>query len=187
MATPPWFDDRKAAQVAAFFAKKEGDRIPVLKLMKLIYLSDREHMGRFGYPILFDRLVSMPHGPVDSITLNLIDGNIQSDSWDNLIGDKADYSVGLQKEIVEADLDELSDAEVVSLEAVWANFGGMDKWTIRDWTHDNCPEWEDPHGSANPIPYERVLKFLGHKDASELAQDLDLEIEIEKAFSTIRL
>lgn len=186
MPTPAWFNDRKAAQIAAFFARREGDRIAVLKLMKLIYLSDREHMASYGYPILYDRLVSMPHGPVDSITLNLLDGNIQSSNWDQLISDRADHSVSLKREISESDLDELSEAEIASLKTVWEKFGFMDKWTIRDWTHENCPEWEDPHGSANPIPYERVLKFLGHSDASEMASDLDVEIAIEKTFAAVR-
>ncbi len=36
MMPPPWFNVRKAAQIAAFFAGKEGKRIQVLKLAKLI-------------------------------------------------------------------------------------------------------------------------------------------------------
>ena len=143
-------------------------------------------MGSFGYPILSDRLVSMPHGPVNSITLNLIDGNIQSNSWDQLISDRAEYSVGLQRDVGDADLDELSDAEISSLQAVWKKFGKMDKWTIRDWTHANCPEWEDPNGGATDIPYERVFKFLGHADAGDLARNLDLDAKIERAFASLR-
>ena len=67
------FKEVKTAQVAAFFlAKAPGHRMPHLKLMKLLYLADRESMRETGYPMSWDRLVSMPHGPVLSTTLNLI-------------------------------------------------------------------------------------------------------------------
>ena len=69
------FNERKAAQMAAFFLGQLLDRkMPHLKLMKLLYLSDREAVRAFGWPISGDRLVSMPHGPVLSQTLNLMDG-----------------------------------------------------------------------------------------------------------------
>ncbi len=72
--TPIWYNARKAAQVAAFFALSEGGKINVLKLVKLIYLADRSAMEAFEAPILNDKFVSMDHGPVNSITLNLING-----------------------------------------------------------------------------------------------------------------
>ena len=45
------YSARKAAQVAAFFAIKEGGAINVLKLAKLLYLSDREHLSQYDFPI----------------------------------------------------------------------------------------------------------------------------------------
>lgn len=46
------FNERKAAQMAAFFLGQLLDRkMPHLKLMKLLYLSDREAVRAFGWPI----------------------------------------------------------------------------------------------------------------------------------------
>ncbi|MGA9893403.1 MAG: type II toxin-antitoxin system antitoxin SocA domain-containing protein, partial [Xanthobacteraceae bacterium] len=70
----PGYNVRKAAQITAFFAKKEGGSIAVLKVAKLLYLADREFMAAYDLPMLFDELVSMPHGPVTSNTLNYING-----------------------------------------------------------------------------------------------------------------
>jgi Protein of unknown function (DUF4065) len=64
-----WFNVKKAAQVAAFFALKQGGQIHVLKLTKLVYLSDREFMDRYDIPITGDKLVSMDHGPVNSVII----------------------------------------------------------------------------------------------------------------------
>lgn len=167
-----WFDDRKAAQVAAFFCGRHGGTIDVLKLVKLIYIADREFMRECGFPITNDRHVSMDHGPANSLTLGLISGNSESENWSDLVAPREGYQVGLAREIEEDDLDELSEAELDTLEAVWGDFGHMGKWEIRDWTHLNCPEWEDPNGSSNPIPHERTLKLLGVANAKAFADDV---------------
>jgi uncharacterized phage-associated protein len=172
----PCYNIRKAAQVSAFFAKKDGGAINVLKLAKLLYLADREFMGRYDLPILFDSLVSMPHGPVTSMTMNYVNGLSQEgrELWDEFISDRAGYQVGLvNPNIAFDDLDELSDAEVHVLEATWDKFGHMNQFQIRDYTHTNCPEWEDPHGSSTPIPYERVLKFLHKERSAEIAREIE--------------
>ena len=169
----PWFNVRKAAQIAAFFAREQGGAINVLKLTKLIYLSDRTHMDRYDFPISGDNFVSMDHGPINSITYNYINGmEEQRDGWADFIGDRAGYEVGLVSPVSDEDLDQLSDAELDTLRHVWNSFGHMDRYEIRDWTHRNCPEWEDPHGSSAPITFERVLAFLNKSQAREIAEDI---------------
>ena len=175
---PKGYNVRKAAQVAAFFAEKEGGDISVLKLVKLIYLADRESLDKYDYPLLFDQFVSMPHGPVNSITYNYISGCYESKEWNDFIVDKADHVVALNKKISAKDLDELSDAEINVLEEVWKKFGAMDKYKIRDYTHDSCFEWEDPNGSSEPIPYERVFKNLRKDNVAMLSQAIEEERQL---------
>ncbi len=181
------FNEALAAQVAAFFIERSGGEIPVLKLVKLVYLSDRESMSKTGYPITNDQFVSMPHGPVNSLTLNFIDGHCQSSNWSALISDRANHMVGLSKTITRDDLDELSDFDITILEDVWKKFGKMDRWEIRDWTHEHCPEWEDPKGSCIPIPHERVLKYLGLQHATDLASETESERHIDITFSQLKV
>lgn len=167
---PAWFNVRKAAQVVAFFARAEGGEINVLKLSKLVYISDRKNMEEYDFPICGDALVSMNHGPVNSMTLDYINGyTLSRESWEEFISDRAGYKVGLTHPVTDDDLDELSRVELKTLRAVWAEFGAFDRYQLRDWTHEHCPEWEDPNGSSMPIPYERVFKFLGKTNADELA------------------
>jgi hypothetical protein len=42
--------------------------LPVIKLIKLMYLAERLSLQRYGEPLTGDRLVSMPDGPVLSMT-----------------------------------------------------------------------------------------------------------------------
>ena len=182
-----WFDERKAAQVAAYFARKESGQIDILKLVKLIYLSDRKNMERNGHPIINDKFVSMPHGPVNSMTLNYINGAVDhAEEWDKYISDRAGYTVATAKEFDIDDFDELSDTDLETLDAVWKECGNMTKWEIRDWTHEHCPEWEYPQGGAEPIPHERVFKFLGFENANELASQVKIERGIDELFASLR-
>lgn len=181
-----WFNDKKAAQVVAFFCEKEGGAIDVLKVVKLVYLADRQFMDECGFPITNDRHVSMPHGPANSLTLNFIDGNLESADWNGLVSDRANYQVALARSLTDDDTDELSDAEVDCMEAVWRRFGHMTKYQIRDWTHQNCPEWEDPHGSSTDIPLERTLRFLGVENPSMYAARVEVGREFRSALIALR-
>jgi uncharacterized phage-associated protein len=178
-----WFNVKKAAQVAAFFALKEGGQIHVLKLTKLIYLADRAFMERYDVPIIGDKLVSMDHGPVNSLTYNHINGTAESREWDAYMADRAGHMVALSPDhLTEDDLDELSDAEIRVLGEVWQRFGHMDRFQIRDWTHRNCPEWDNPHGSSLPIKYSHVFKFLGKGNSEELEDRIFAERRISTYF-----
>ncbi len=185
--TIPWFDDRKAAQVVAFFVNQSGGSINVLKATKLLYLSDRTHLERFGFPITNDHYVSMPYGPVNSLSYSAVNGQIKAEGWNEFIADKANHELALKKPVDNANLDELSDAELETLGSVWEKFGTLDQWQIAEWTHDNCPEWEDPDGSSFPIPHERILKFLGHANASELAGEILAQMQLDKVFAKLRV
>lgn len=180
------FNERKVSQMAAFLLKKGGGRMSHLKLMKLLYLADREAMESFGVPLSGDRLVSMPQGPVLSMTLNLMDGDMESseNGWEAWISDKDNYELSVVRHFTRAELNELSAADVDVLDAVWAKFGGMGKWEIRDYTHAHCAEWKDPNGSSMPIDYEDVFMALGRtKDqAAELTAHIESERSIDKLF-----
>ena len=184
------FNERKVAQMAAFFlGQSQESRMPHLKLMKLLYLSDREAMRAFGWPISGDRLVSMPHGPVLSQTLNLMDGDVESQlgGWEEWISDKENHELSLRQPLNAAALDELASAEIDVLKAVWDKFGAMGKWEIRDWTHQHCVEWKDPKGSSFPIEYDTLARAVGFDDASakELAAQIQAEQEIDRIFAAL--
>jgi len=183
------FNERKVAQMAAYLISKEGERMSHLKLMKLLYLADREAMAQYGAPLSGDRLVSMPHGPVLSMTLNLMDGDTESaeNGWEAWISDKENHEIAIVRPIVRNQLNELSAADIDVLDDVWKKFGHMSKWEIRDYSHTHCPEWKDPRGSSAPIEYEDVFVALGrtHDQANELAANIEAERSIDRLFATL--
>lgn len=183
------FNQRKVAQMAAFLLDRGRGRMNYLKLMKLLYLADRESMKRHGEAISGDRYVSMDHGPVLSQTLNLINGEAEVDEggWTYWIADKANYEVSLRRKASRDVLDELSEADLDVLGAIYAKFGKMDKWKLRDYTHRYCPEWKDPQGSSIPIEIVDIFKALGRTsaEAKKLAARIEHDRRIDRLFATL--
>src|SRR3984893_13184309 len=66
------FNEAKATQAAVRLLRNRGGRMSYMKLIKLLYLADREALARCGRPITTDTYVSMKHRPVLSQVLNLI-------------------------------------------------------------------------------------------------------------------
>jgi uncharacterized phage-associated protein len=185
----PMFNERKVAQMAAYLLAKGETRMAHLKLMKLLYLADRRSMDVYGFPISGDHVVAMPHGPVLSMTLNLIDGDVESceNGWESWISDKENHEVSLKRMPSPELLDELSAADLNALDAVWNDFGHMNRWQIRDYTHNHCPEWKDPNGSSVAIPYEDIFGALGKtpEAASELSARIEAERSLDKLFASL--
>ncbi len=120
-------------------------------------------MAAYEEPMLMDRFVSMPQGPVSSTTYECVCTG--ADGWDAFVSDRAGHCVELAKaDISVEDLDELSESDVETLELTWNEFGRMNQWELVKYTHDNCPEWEDPEGSSVTIPYSRIFKFLSKEN-----------------------
>ena len=171
------YNPRKAAQLIAFFALKEGGEINVLKAVKLVYLSDRESIARRGHPVLDEKRVSMPHGPVNSSTLNYLNGSYRDDGgWSEFLSDRANHRVAVANQSISIDdLDELSERELIIFESVWDRFGGMDGYDLADWSHDpkNVVEWEDPNGSSRPIALAQIMAAVGLSKPIERSRELD--------------
>jgi len=168
------FREEKATQAAARLLKLRGGKMSHLKLIKLLYLVDREALVRWGRPVTHDSYYSMPHGPVLSFTLDRINEPEGSEGayWHTLIGPKQDNEVRLVTEDVPGD--QLSPAEEALIDEIFAEYGQMSRWQLRDVTH-RLPEWQDPRGSSVRIDPADILRYEGYQeeDINEIAQELE--------------
>ena len=183
------FDIEIAGQMAAWFVREQGGTMSHLKLMRLLYLAERTSIERHGFPVLGDKLVSMDHGPVLSITLNYMQGYKKpGNGWDKWISSKKDHKVSLARKFRTRDLDLLSQATLEILENVWGRHGHVNQWDICDHAHEHCPEWQDPRGSFLAITYEHLLRSLGHekRKAEKIALELEAQREISESLTRHR-
>jgi uncharacterized phage-associated protein len=170
----PRFNERRATEAAARFLKLRGGRMSYLKLIKLLYLLDREALLRWGRPVTTDRYVSMDNGPVVSRIYGLIREEPAPGTdtvWRHYISTPQEYEVSL---LAEPETDELSRAEQALIEEIFGKFGNMTRWDLVRISHE-LPEWQDPNGSAIPIQYRDILR-AGNKTESEIAA---VEAELE--------
>lgn len=187
------YEPKKAAQlIAALILRGQAKYINILKAVKLVYLADRESIRQYGFPILEEDRYSMPHGPVNSMTYRHLNGemDLQTCGWSEVLRDRANHNIALTNpNLTEAELDELSDADLACVEKVWAEFGHMTQWQLVDWSHDptNIPEWEDPAGGSTKIPYRRILQALGVENVDELEFEMRAQKEIDNAFEQARI
>ena len=123
------FNERKTAQAAAYLLHRAGGRLPLLKLVKLMYLAERLSLKTYGEPLTGDSLVSMDHGPVLSRTYDQMKGSVRcvEGGWDTWISDRADNDLALKDASMirdpERDLLALSEGDLETLESVWSAFG----------------------------------------------------------------
>lgn len=149
-----------------------------MKLIKLLYIVDREALLLWGRPVTFDTYFSMDNGPVLSQTYSLITDGVkpshkEHDScWVNIISEPGHYEVKLIKPDFLAD--ELSEAEIGLIKKVFNKYGLLNRWKLVDIVHE-LPEWQDPCGSAVPIEYGDILKAGGKTDVETIGIKDDLE------------
>jgi uncharacterized phage-associated protein len=168
------FNERRATEAAARFLKLRDGRMSYLKLIKLLYLLDREALLRWGRPVTTDRYVSMGNGPVVSRIYDLIRDEPAPGTdpvWRHYISAPQGYEVTL---VAEPETDELSRAEEDLIDEIFEKFGRLNRWDLVRISHE-LPEWQDPKGSAIPIQYRDILR-AGDKTESEIAA---VEAELE--------
>jgi uncharacterized phage-associated protein len=158
------YDETKTTQLAAYLLQKSEGEMFLLKLLKLLYITDREAFRQLGRPVTFDRYVSMDHGPVLSITYNLMNGTVRGcGDWCATISPRDGNKLRVVDE-AEVAFDRLSEAELAIADQVFDSYGHIPRFDLADFTH-TFKEWQDPNGSSIPIDHRDILRALDFDEA----------------------
>ena len=158
------FDSEKLVQALAFFASRGVKDLDTLKAVKLLYFADREHLLKYGRPIVGDDYYCMKNGPIPTNAL----GQIQDVLSPNPTGDhdplfdeyftvsrSTKYPRLVSKK--EPDLDVFSASDIEVLEAVLKMYGKQTSWKLRDLTHmDECVKLADKERLARGVGSVRI-------------------------------
>lgn len=63
---------KKLKAILLYFSLNTN-KLGKVKLMKLIYFLDFNHLKKYGRPITFDTYYHLEHGPIPSVIMNLVD------------------------------------------------------------------------------------------------------------------
>ena len=172
------FNIIKSAQATALLLKQPGkDGDNYYKLIKLLYLAERESLQETGRSITGDRTVAMPHGPALSHICDLIRGEDTRSSWAAYFktATESDFTLKL---VADPGDGLLCRYEIEKLQEVARRYRDKGRWAMKRLTHE-LPEYKqnDPGGSSKEIPVSDILGAAGkqrHAAAVGRAAQADL-------------
>jgi len=170
----------KLTQAAAFLLKRHNGFITRKRLLKLLYIADRELIAQTHRPLTGDQPVAMDHGPVLSHTYDLLKGQATgADLWNQFIQQVAPYTHRL---VSDPGVGKLSKLELDKLDEVVQRYWWLDDDDLSRLTHE-FPEWkrnEPARGGMNRIATEHVLEALGlGGQIEQIKQDARAEAELD--------
>lgn len=149
------FKFERTLQASAYLLRLDRKKMSYLRLLKLLYIADREWLAENGESITGDRAYAMKQGPVLSTVYDLIKGNgSKAGEWDDFIHTDG-YAVEL---VADPGRGELSRGIVEKLTEVTERYHQIDDWELSERTHE-FKEWADHFkGSASLIRWQDILQ-----------------------------
>lgn len=173
---------QKTLQVVSTVLHLHGTKdMSYLRLLKLLYIADRESIGETGQSITGDRVVAMEYGPVLSGVYNLI---MKGDTTSWPLWSEYFRTLGYRiEQIKELGNGKLSRYEIGKLRELTKRYEDKNEWQMVAITHE-FPEWKrnDPGTSSKPIPLTHILAALG-RSADEAA--IEQETFDQQAFDRL--
>jgi len=157
------FNQKKTMQaVGVLFREHNSSGISYIRVLKLLYIADRECLQDTGSMITGDKVVAMANGPVLSRVYNLIKGEaVGVEEWSRHFCTDH-YHLKMHQPL---DIGELSKFEIEKLRDVAKRHEDDDDWQVVERTHD-FEEWQKNRPidhSSRPISIADMLKALGRE------------------------
>jgi uncharacterized phage-associated protein len=177
------FDFDKTLQAAGVLLDADGDRMEYMRLLKLLYITDRELLAETGRTLTGDRVVAMKNGPVLSHVYDTIKGQtVQAERWSAFIH-REGYKVVLQQK---PGREKLSKREIAKLLDVTERFRQLENFELSEETH-KFQEWRQHYheGTVTSIPWAEVLLAQGKPEMVPIAQkEADTRAAMEAFFGS---
>jgi uncharacterized phage-associated protein len=175
------FRPEKAVQAAGVLLRAHSGReMDYMRLLKLLYISDRESLRLTGRPIIGNRPIAMNNGPLHSGVYDLIKGTHPLEQLWSAHFEKIGYSVRL---LSDPGVLYLSEKEISILNEVSDRYRNMDTWELVEHTH-SFEEWKKNHvaNTSTPIPIGDILDGVGiaADDKAAILNDLQELSESER-------
>jgi len=156
-----------------------------LRLLKLLYIADRQHLQTFQRPIVGTHLVAMKNGPLHSEVYDLVKGeHVDEPLWSEYIR-RDGYEIGLLKD---PGVSELSAVEVRTLTTTSDRYEALSEWDVVEVTH-GFSEWKESYpdeseNTSRTISFESLIDAIGlQKEKAAILDDLQETARMDQLFS----
>lgn len=166
-------NSRKATNAVSRLIQESGADVDYLRVIKLVYLADRESILERGTPIVGGHYYSMPKGPVIGEVMTFTKCR-NAPGWDGVIDHLRGHALNL---IAEPSFDFLASTELDLLDSVVKKHFNRSTLDLVHWCHKHCKEYESVWFGRKPIAVESILRAEGKPDTQikriqELAAEL---------------
>ena len=154
-----------------------------MRLLKVLYLADREMLQKTGRPITGSNTVAMERGPVVEEIYDLIRERHRHTQQFARFFKTEGYCLAMHRD---PGVTRLTECEIESLQQVAESHRCRDEWEMVKFCHDHLEEWRrnDPGTSSRHIPLEHILEALGMRDC--LDEILENEKDREGGLDVVR-
>lgn len=182
------FSTQKLVQMINFFAVKNGGEVDYVKALKLIYLSDKYMLCRYGRMITYDNYAAMKKGPVPTTAKTIargvlvgktaeedfpVDGNYADSYLESKVLPSRNWQIKSKKTY---DEDYFSDAEIETMDFINGKFSSKDTWDLCELTHEFY-EWKKHNIDGKERRYApmRMVDFFVPSENIELNKIFGLD------------
>lgn len=172
------YRDKKVLEIISYLLSINNNHMDKLKLIKELYLIDRASIDETNMSITGDEYFSLPHGPILSNTLNIIN-DIPNNDWSEYLEIEPPYTIKLIKPFIYG---YLSKRDKYHIETISEKYKDYSTSALRNYTH-TLPEWKEPYGSNRKIYFSDIMKALGKDDdeIKEAKEEYDNICELYKS------
>ena len=161
--------EEKALETLLWIAS-EWNNITPFYLSKVLFFAEKDHLNRYGRPIIADTYIAMPYGPVPSTVRDYVEGNYLFSDFADAIAAAIEVNRNTRYPEIQAKraprMDVFSDSDLECLRAAIrkcrdVNFGTLSRWTHleRAWLAapaNGAMDYEDFIDQDNPLREEII-------------------------------
>lgn len=165
------FDPDKAKQAVLWMLYRNNGSMNKLKLVKLMFFADREHLAKYGRPIIGGKYYNMKLGPVSSDLLDMLN-KVQANAEKSPFEFRHFYEI-VSKESPDGDY--LSESDKIILDQIYESYKYTNEFTLSKITHrlkaftKNAPSKD----GRKFLPYEDIFEDLDEQSRKMLEMIID--------------
>jgi uncharacterized phage-associated protein len=163
-------------------AETQGLSVSQYDIVKTIFLADKRHLNEYERPVVFDNYTAMVHGPVPSLTYDLLKGNtfalrkhhLKSVLWQKRAApEMEERAFAFDGAELSDDVDDvLSESDAEALSAALTTIKSLTFGQIRRLTHDDSAykeAWDYQPNSNTAISYGLIFDEPDYERAEILS------------------
>ncbi len=170
MKTNQQIDKIKA--VVLYVTQHFPDGVDYIKLFKILYFAQQDHLVKYGKVIIDDSFKALKHGPVPTYTYKAL----QIAEGKPLAGDFKEFLKNIEvrdKKVhvtTAPDMDYISVADRKSLDAAIQKYGDKDPYDLSDLSHDSA--WSEAWHRIQDDPQKNFLTLIDIARAGKATEDM---------------